>query len=338
MGVRELSRGTGRPARHRRELDEAAAFAAWSGKSLPTIFHWSRVADQRMSGVVAPRSNFQGRGLMKVGASGGMNRYGAFDMAGNAKEWCWNSASDDKRYILGGGWDEPAYLFNDPDARSPFERAANFGFRCVKYADDDTVAKSGERVAYRRARLLPRAARRRRCVRRVPDAVRIRQGRSRGARRGSTIRDRTGGSRGCRTRRPMAASECPRSCTCRRRAQPPYQTVVYFPARRPFPQRSSAEINTRPFDWVIKSGRAFIYPIYKSTFERGDEITTDYSEPDQHVSRARDRLGERCATHGGLSRDAADIDRGRIAYMGLSWGGAMAPVFLASSLDSRRPC
>ena len=45
---------------------EASAFAAWSGKSLPTIFHWSRVANQSMSGVVAPRSNFQGRGLMKV--------------------------------------------------------------------------------------------------------------------------------------------------------------------------------------------------------------------------------------------------------------------------------
>ena len=46
-----------------------------------------------------------------------MNRYGAFDLAGNVKEWCLNSASDTKRYIMGGGWDEPAYLFNDPDAR-----------------------------------------------------------------------------------------------------------------------------------------------------------------------------------------------------------------------------
>src|SRR5207247_792816 len=61
---------------------EASAYAAFAGKSLPTIFHWSRVADQRLSGVVSPRSNFGGGGPMKAGASGGMNRYGAFDLAG----------------------------------------------------------------------------------------------------------------------------------------------------------------------------------------------------------------------------------------------------------------
>ena len=54
---------------------EAAALLAWSGKSLPTIFHWSRAADQRMSGVVAPRSNFHGQGAIKVGASGRLNRW-----------------------------------------------------------------------------------------------------------------------------------------------------------------------------------------------------------------------------------------------------------------------
>ena len=46
-------------------------------------------------------------------------------MAGNAKEWCWN-ASGEKRYILGGGWSEPSYLFVDPDARSAFERADTY--------------------------------------------------------------------------------------------------------------------------------------------------------------------------------------------------------------------
>ena len=50
---------------------EAAAFAALVGQALPTIFHWTRVADQRIRDVVAPRSNFGGRGPIQVGASHG---------------------------------------------------------------------------------------------------------------------------------------------------------------------------------------------------------------------------------------------------------------------------
>ena len=60
-------------------------------------------------------------------------------MAGNAKEWCWNLAGAGKRFTLGGAWDEPGYLFEDADARSPWDRAANFGFRCVKYFPNDTL-------------------------------------------------------------------------------------------------------------------------------------------------------------------------------------------------------
>ena len=46
---------------------EAAAYARWAGKSLPTIYHWSRAADQRLSGNVVPASNFSGKGPLPVG-------------------------------------------------------------------------------------------------------------------------------------------------------------------------------------------------------------------------------------------------------------------------------
>jgi hypothetical protein len=80
---------------------------------------------------------------------------------------------------------------------------------------------------------------------------------------------------------------------------------------------------------VIKGGRAFVFPIYKSTFERGDEMTSDYPTVTnayrehviawaKDVRRTVDYLESR-----------PDIDRDRIAYMGNSWGAAMAPVFLA---------
>jgi formylglycine-generating enzyme required for sulfatase activity/dienelactone hydrolase len=308
---------------------EASAYAAFAGKSLPTIFHWSRVADQRLSGVVAPRSNFRGKGLMKVGASGGMNRYGAFDLAGNVKEWCWNRSDDSKRYIMGGAWDEPAYLYNDPDARAPLERAANFGFRGVKYSDDDPVARTGELVAFEERDF--------RKEKPVSDQV------------FATYRTLFEYDRGELAERIESADDSnpdwrvervsfnaayghervPALLYLPKKSKPPYQTVVYFPGSGVISQRSSAQINTRAFEWVIKSGRAFVHPIYKSTFERGDEVVDDYPnqtnifrehviEWAKDVRRTVDFLESR-----------PDVDRSRVAYLGASWGSDMAPIYLA---------
>jgi formylglycine-generating enzyme required for sulfatase activity len=109
---------------------EAAAYANWAGKSLPTIFHWARGATTWAAPDVVPRSNF-GPAIQRVGASGGVSGFGLLDMAGNAKEWVWNERNGN-RYILGGGYGEPPYMFNDPDAQPPFERRANFGFRVAQ--------------------------------------------------------------------------------------------------------------------------------------------------------------------------------------------------------------
>ena len=127
-------------------------FARWAGKSLPTIFHWSRAADQRLSGDVVPASNFGGKGPLPAGRNGGgITRAGTIDMAGNVKEWCWNNAGA-KRYILGGAWNEPAYMFTDADAQSPLARSPTFGFRCIRTdrAEDLSAGVAGG-VHFRRA-------------------------------------------------------------------------------------------------------------------------------------------------------------------------------------------
>ena len=86
---------------------EAAAYAAYVGKDLPTVYEWSRAAGAWATSQLVPLSNFKGNGLVAVGAMGGVGPFGTVDMAGNAKEWCWN-ASDGKRYILGGAFNEPS--------------------------------------------------------------------------------------------------------------------------------------------------------------------------------------------------------------------------------------
>ena len=62
-------------------------------------------------------------------------------MAGNVKEWCWNSVGE-KRYILGGAWNEPTYMFTDADAQSPFERSSTFGIRLIQSTSTVPAAAS----------------------------------------------------------------------------------------------------------------------------------------------------------------------------------------------------
>ena len=78
---------------------EALAYTEFVGKSLPTIWHWRIPNVVRLDGTayffplssIQPQSNF-GDGPAPVGSRPGINFAGAYDMAGNAREWCWNAS------------------------------------------------------------------------------------------------------------------------------------------------------------------------------------------------------------------------------------------------------
>lgn len=128
---------------------EAAAYAEFTGKSLPTIFQWEKAARDGARapyGFVAPwgvvaagsdvtrRANFRGNGPMRVDSlRGGMSPYGAYHMAGNVAEWCANGI-DDGRAVLGGSFDSPTYQFGAIGSYPPFHSSEKIGFRCVKAA------------------------------------------------------------------------------------------------------------------------------------------------------------------------------------------------------------
>ena len=124
---------------------EAAAYAKYAGKSLPTIYHWRWAAGDHGvhgyldSGYVVPLSNFSGKGPTRVGEMQGLSPVGAYDMAGNVKEWCWNEMADGKKANVGGGWDEPNYMFGQLDEYPAWFRSLDFGFRCMKYLTPSSV-------------------------------------------------------------------------------------------------------------------------------------------------------------------------------------------------------
>jgi dienelactone hydrolase len=117
-----------------------------------------------------------------------------------------------------------------------------------------------------------------------------------------------------------------------KKGQPPYQTVVYFPGGNVMGLRSSKDI--APWDFILISGRAFLYPVYKSTYERGDgwsifsnQNTLNQSR-DHHImwykdfARSIDYLETR-----------PDIDHAKLAFAGISLGAELSNVLLA--LDNR---
>ena len=308
---------------------EAAAYARWAGKSLPTIYHWSRAADQRLSGNVVPASNFSGKGPLPAGRVG-VTRAGTTDMAGNVKEWCSNS-SGAKRYILGGAWNEPVYMFTDADAQSPLARSPTYGFRCIKAdrPEDLHAGVTGDAA-------LP--SRDLRNVTPVSDAV-FRAWQSMYSfdhgHLGATVDAVDDSSPEWRLEKVSYAAaygdeRIPAYLFLPKQTKPPYQTIVFFPGSGVISQRTSP--NAAAFDrvnFIMRSGRALLYPIYKSTHERGDVITNDYPNTtavwrdhmvmwSKDVGRSIDYLHTR-----------PDIDKDKIGYMGYSWGAALGPLLLA---------
>ncbi len=310
---------------------EAAAYARWAGKSLPTVYHWSRAAGQQLSGGVVPASNFNGKAVVPVGTSGGITRAGTTDMAGNVKEWCLN-ATGANRYILGGAWSEPVYMFNHPDALSPFTRQASHGFRCIKVdRPEDLTASLTEDIEL--------ASRDPRQAKPVSEPV-FRAWRSLlysfdHSDLKVQVESVDDSSREWRVEKVTYAAaygdeRIPAYLFLPKNAKPPYQVVVAFPGSWGFYQRSSANASDFDrFNFIMRSGRAFLYPIYKSTFERADALkevdpsmTSSYRD---HVIMWAKDLGRSVD----YLESRPDIAKDKIGYVGYSWGAELAPLMLA---------
>jgi dienelactone hydrolase len=259
-----------------------------------------------------------------------MNRFGAFDMAGNVKEWCWNSSDGLRRYILGGAWNESVYMFNDPDSQPAFDRRATYGFRCVKYSSGESLVSVGsEQVPlpsreYDKEKPVADAKfdtyRRLYAYDKTDLEARI-----------DSVDDRNPDWR--RENVSFTAGygneRLPASLFIPKMGHPPYQAVVVFPGSGALRMRSSDQMDVQRFEWIMKSGRVAIQPIYKSTFERGDGLLSIYpnrtaSYRDHVIAWARE--ASRAIDYLEMRNDvAADY----IAYVGFSWGAAMGPIFVA---------
>ena len=320
---------------------EAAAYASFAGKNLPTVYHWLHAAAVgRADGLttfdsqVIPFSNFRGDGPVRVGSLPGLGRYGTYDMAGNAREWCWNETGGGgaRRYTLGGSWGEPTYRAASGDLLPPFDRSRANGFRGVKYSgagaagppealatpidrrfrdyskekpvSDEIFEVYKALYNYDKSELNPAVE----AVDTSSDLWR---------------REKVSFNAAYGNERVIAHLFIPRA------TPGPYQTVIYFPGGTAQQLASSDNLYFAASilaDVVVRSGRAFVYPVYKGMHER--RVENPSNEPTANRDRTIQRRKDLGRTIDYLET-RKEIDTRKLAYHGFSLGGSGPAALLA---------
>ncbi len=300
---------------------EAAAYAKFAGKQLPTIYHWSWAAETWASAWIVPRSNFGAEGPSPVGSNEGVGPYGTLDMAGNVREWCANAIGED-RYILGGGWDDATYAFTDAYAQHAFDRYQTNGIRLALYEVNDSSLEEAGRSLVPLVRDF--AAERPisdeviAAYRRVFDYDPVPLN--------AVVEEADSSHRDWIVERVAYDAAYGERMSgvlfLPRNTPPPYQTIVFYPGSGALFAESSRELRSMSqIEFLVRSGRALLHPVYKSTYERGDSLKSDYANEtafyrDHVVQWVKDyrRSLDYLATR-------SDVDTTAFAYYGYSWGG-----------------
>jgi serine/threonine protein kinase/dienelactone hydrolase len=325
---------------------EAVAYAEYAGKSLPTEDHWGiasgeytpmiQVPQLGGTAIFAPFSNFAGKGPLPVGSLPSITSYGAFDMPGNVREWCWNETPSG-RSIRGGAWDDNPYAFGNRSQAPPVDRSAKNGFRCTLYPDPGKIPAT----AFQRARFAEPDFYKQKPV---PDStfqlyreqfaydktdlrarVEARQESPEG-----WIKEKITFDAAYGRERLVAYLFLPQNTL------PPYQTVIYFPGSVSLDMRSSKDIESYYefpmfLSFIVKNGRAALYPIYKGTFERGDGSQASLSIAVENHTYTEFLIEvvkdfKRCVDY---LETRQDIDSSKLAFYGMSWGGLLGAIIPA---------
>jgi eukaryotic-like serine/threonine-protein kinase len=326
---------------------EAAAYAEFAGKALPTSAHWEAATGLNKDTMyvlhsLIPQSNFGGEGPEAVGTNSGMTYNGAYDMAGNVREWCWNETANG-RCIRGGAWDDDTYMITIPIGAPALDRSARNGFRCARYVDPAKVAASAFEMVKN-----PESPSYSRGINPVPDPLFLsyREQFSYDSKDLKAVVEERNEHPEWVTERISFETAYPGErmqlfLFLPKNVSPPYQTVVFFPgANVSFPGATVQNLEARSKEtirMVVTSRRAFAYPVYQGTFGRKQsfpqsdiivwgEDTHRYVEYLTQVIKDFKRSIDYLETR-------EDINSTKLAYLGLSWGSCMGAIIPA--VDNR---
>ncbi len=254
---------------------EAMAYAEFRGKSLPSVAHWVRGAVMLMECCepLAPalivQSNFTGK-TSAVGEFPGVSSYGAYDMAGNVREWTYNEVGD-FRAIMGGGHTDPPYVFNSVDRLPAEDRSSTNGFRLVRYG--------GDPLSEFNSALTPLDEGLEKEPSIAPDErfetfrALLEYGQFPVSGEVETRTETEGFSRQKVVLSASGGEDFPVYLWLPEHTKPPYDTIIYMGGAGGFSAESRIEDSfpwqeSEIFDMLLHSGRAVAWPVYHGSYER----------------------------------------------------------------------
>ena len=310
---------------------EAAAFAAYAQKQLPTVFHWSVVAETARTQYIVAFSNFNGKGPTAAGINPGFSSFGIYDIAGNAREWCFNENDvKGQRYILGGGWNDQTYAFNDSYLQHALDRSVTNGFRCIKELPGDTAMYQLIKPVsmafrdYSKEQPVDDKTFNIYLQQFLYDKTPLNEKVESALESESWTAQKISFDAGYNNERMHAWLYLPKGYT------PPYQTVLFFPGSNDIYSKNYDPLSINgTIDFILKSGRALVRPIYKGTSERHDELKSDLPDASvfykDHLIMWRKDIGRSID----YLETRNDIQVEKLGYLGWSWGGYMGGIMPA---------
>jgi class 3 adenylate cyclase/dienelactone hydrolase len=310
---------------------EAAACASYMGKELPTLYHFEAAAMSDVASEILPMANFSNNDSHEAGGrKGSLHRFGLYDLAGNAREWGFNGFKSGFRLLLGGGWKDFDYVFtHDGNHSYPMDRSVSNGFRFIQSINDKPDARFFQEF--------DDSNKNKTQITLVSDAefkailnnymyddsplnakVEYTREKEEWTEQKITFDAAYGNER------MSVYLFLPNN------VKPPYQCIVHHPGTGAMQYNTSeGHINIDRLEFIVKTGRAAIFPVFKGMYERNDYYGSNtrpgpYQYRDALYMRGKDL---RRSIDYLETRD--DIDMNKIAYFGISWGGLSGAPMMA---------
>ena len=317
---------------------EALAYARFRGNILPPMYHWLAAAYPPfeviapISPKLIPESNFSNSQIRRTGQSG-LGPYGTFDMIGNAREWVWNIFGG-VGMTMGGAFSDPTYMATMQNPLPRFDRSSINGFRTVRLLSPQDMSPFDRPVSMGTSKdkdysyktmsddVFEIYASNYSISPRELNATSLYQDTSNEL----WIKERIQVELGYESSKMDILIFRPKN------TYKPLESIIFHPGLNYFqspPEIDDVSIGEFGLDFIVKSGRAVVWPAFQNSMNRlaksstSKKKLTKESSPDEIGRWVRKiRLDWRIDTYRTIDylETRPDFDANSIFYVGMSYG------------------